>query len=137
MADNRTVVATIAKDKYFTSMENGVHTVFADEPAEVGGKDTAPSPSDFLRMSLASCTAITLKMYADRKGFKLDEIKVEVRTEQVDGKTIFYRQVFLSGELEKSQRSRMLDIANACPVHKTLTNPIAVNTAIMNQMSKE
>ena len=132
MADNRTVVATIGKDNYSTSLQNGVHTVFSDEPAEIGGKDTAPSPGDYLRMSLASCTAITLKMYADRKGFKIDEIKVEVRTGQAEGKTIFYCQVFLSGDLDKAQRSRMLAIANACPVHKMLINPIAVQSVVMS-----
>lgn len=131
MADNRTVIATIGHDKYATSLENGVHTVFADEPTDVGGKDSAPSPGDYLRMSLASCTAITLRMYADRKGFSVDEIKVEVATEEAEGKTIFRTQVFLKGNLDSEQRSKMLKIANACPVHKVLTNPIATTTAIM------
>src|SRR6187402_2386933 len=115
MADNRTVTATIGRDKYATSLQNGVHTVFADEPTDVGGKDSAPAPGDYLRMSLASCTAITLRMYADRKGFHVDEIKVEVRSEQTEGKTVFLRQVFLTGNLDKDQRARMLQIANACP----------------------
>ena len=132
MADNRTVVATIGRDKYVTSLQNGVHTVFADEPADIGGKDSAPSPGDYLRMSLASCTAITLRMYADRKGFSVDEIKVEVRTEEAEGKTIFITQVFLKGDVNPEQRARMLKIANACPVHKVLTNPIAVRTAVLN-----
>jgi putative redox protein len=137
MADNRTVVATIGRDKYSTSLHNGVHTVFSDEPQEMGGKDSAPTPGDYLRMSLASCTAITLRMYADRKGFNLNEIKVEVRSEQTEGKTIFYRQVYLSGDIDKEQRSRMLAIANACPVHKAMTNPISVKTVVMNQISEQ
>jgi putative redox protein len=132
MADNRTVIATIGRDKYATTLRNGVHTVFSDEPADVGGKDSAPSPGDYLRMSLASCTAITLRMYADRKGFQIEEIKVAVRSEPAEGKTVFFVQVHLTGSLDKDQRSRMLQIANACPVHKVLTNQIVVNTAVIN-----
>ena len=130
MGDNRIVTATIGRETYLTKLENGVHTASADEPADIGGKDLAPSPGDYLRMSLASCTAITLRMYADRKGLDISEIKVEVRTEESEGKTIFHRQVHLTGTLDIAQRTRMLQIANACPVHKVLTNPIVMNTII-------
>lgn len=130
MGDSRVVVATIGQDKYFTNLENGVHTVFADEPADKGGSDKAPTPGDYVRMGLASCTAITLRMYADRKGIAIEEIKVEVSSQEVDGKTLFHRQVHLKGTIDKDQRARMLQIANMCPVHKMLTNPIAVSTSV-------
>jgi putative redox protein len=103
-------------------------TLVADEPLDNGGKDLGPSPGDFLRMSLASCTAITLRMYANRKGFDISQIEVKVRMETLDGKTIFYRQVKVTGNIDEQQRKRMLQIANACPVHKILTNPIEVLT---------
>src|SRR5690242_5051047 len=101
MADNRLVTATIGKNKFSTSLSNGVHMVLADEPSEAGGGNAGPTPGDFLRMSLASCTAITLRMYADRKGFDIDQIKVEVTTEQLEGRTTFHRQVHLSGNIDK------------------------------------
>jgi putative redox protein len=130
MADSRIVTATIGIEPYKTSLNNGVHLIYSDEPHEAGGQDKGPTPQDFLRMSLASCTAITLRMYANRKEFSVEKITVEIRSETVDGKTIFHRNVFVKGAITNEQRERMLKIANACPVHKILTNPIEVNTTI-------
>ncbi len=128
MADNRTVIATIGKDAYHTALQTSAHTVFADEPAEVGGKDLAPTPGDFLRMSLASCTAITLRMYADRKKWNVNQIQVSVSNEKDKYKTTFECVVSITGDINEEQRKRLLEIAHACPVHKTLTNPITIET---------
>jgi putative redox protein len=130
MADNRIVTATIGVEQYETSLNNGVHVVYSDEPTEIGGKDKGPSPGDFLRMSLASCTAITLRMYANRKGFEIEKIIVEVRSEQLEGKTLFHRNVFVKGTITNEQREKLMKIANACPVHKVLENPIEISTTI-------
>lgn len=132
MADNRIVTATIGLEPYETSLSNGVHLVYSDEPTNKGGKDIGPSPQDFLRMSLASCTAITLRMYVNRKGLSVEKIIVEIRTESVGNKTIFHRNVFVKGTITNEQREKLMKIANACPVHKILTNPIEVNTTISN-----
>jgi putative redox protein len=104
--------------------------VIADEPEELGGTDLGPAPGEFLMISLASCTAITLRMYADRKKWPLEKIRVEVDFEKVDYKTIFKRELQLIGDLTDEQRARLLQIANACPVHKTLTNPIEIQTSL-------
>jgi putative redox protein len=128
MIPEKIAVATIGTDSYYTTLESTVHTLHADEPIESGGTDRGPSPHDFLRMSLASCTAITLRMYANRKNFDVQQIQVKVLSEQVEGKTIFHRDVVITGNLDEPQRQRMLQIANACPVHKTLTNPIESQT---------
>jgi putative redox protein len=130
MADSRIVTATIGLEPYEASLSNGVHLIYSDEPNEIGGQNKGPTPQDFLRMSLASCTAITLRMYANRKEFNVEKIIVEVRSETVDSKTIFHRNVFVKGAITNEQGERMLKIANACPVHKILTNPIEVNTTI-------
>lgn len=132
MADNRIVTATIGIEPYETALSNGVHLIYSDEPPEAGGKNIGPSPQDFLRMSLASCTAITLRMYANRKELNVEKIIVEIRTEAVDNKTIFHRSVVVKGTITNEQRDRLLKIANACPVHKILTNPIEVNTTLSN-----
>jgi putative redox protein len=130
MADSRIVTATIGIEPYETSLSNGVHLIYSDEPNEIGGQNKGPTPQDFLRMSLASCTAITLRMYANRKELNVEKVIVEIRSETVEGKTIFHRNVFVKGTITNEQRERLLKIANACPVHKILTNPIEVNTTI-------
>lgn len=124
------VIATIGRDKYKTDLVATGHHVLADEPEDVGGTNQGPAPGQFLQMSLASCTAITVRMYADRKQWPLEKVRVEVDTEKTEGKTVFKRQVFLEGDLTDEHRQRLLQIANACPIHKTLTNPIEVQTAL-------
>jgi putative redox protein len=124
------VTATIGKDHYRTEIVAGNKTVVADEPEELGGSDLGPAPGEFLMISLASCTAITLRMYADRKKWPLDKVVVEVNFEKTDNKTIFNREILLEGALDAEQRNRLLQIANACPVHKTLTNPIEIQSTL-------
>jgi putative redox protein len=124
------VTATIGTDHFRTEITTGRKTIIADEPDELGGTDLGPAPGEFLMISLASCTAITLRMYADRKKWPIEKITVEINFEKVDNKTIFKREVQLTGDLTEDQRARLLQIANACPVHKTLTNPIEIQTSL-------
>lgn len=125
------VTAVIGQDHYRTELFASGKTIIADEPEDVGGTNLGPAPGEFLMISLASCTAITLRMYADRKKWAVTKIKVEVATERLDNKTFFKREIILEGNLEADQRQRLLQIANACPVHKMLTNPIAINTTLV------
>lgn len=126
----KTTIASITDGMYVTELRTATHTLMADEPADNGGEDRGPSPGDLLRMSLASCTAITLRMYANRKKMDVAKIDVLVSSEQLDGKTVFRRNVEITGVLSEEQHKRMVQIANACPVHKMLTNPIEVETAL-------
>lgn len=126
------VRATIGSDRYRTEITTSSKTVIADEPEELGGTDLGPAPGEFLMISLASCTAITLRMYADRKIWPLDKIAVEVNFEKIDDRTIFNREILLEGQLDEEQRKRLLQIANACPVHKTLTNPIEIRSLLVD-----
>jgi putative redox protein len=123
--------AIIGLDKYKTNILLDNHSLIADEPIDAGGQDAGPTPGDFLRISLASCTAITLRMYADRKGFDIAQIEVKVHTERTETKTTFHRQVLLTGNLDEAQRARMLQIANACPIHKVLSHPVEVVTKLL------
>lgn len=125
------VTAIIGKGHYRTELLTSGHTIIADEPEEVGGSNLGPAPGEFLMISLASCTAITLRMYADRKKWSVDKIRVEVASEKVDTKTLFKREISFEGALDDDQRKRLLQIANSCPVHKTLTNPIEVQTVLV------
>lgn len=124
------VTAVIEANHYKTEIITSGKTIIADEPEEVGGTNLGPAPGEFLMISLASCTAITLRMYADRKQWAVKKIKVEVTFEKVDNVTEFTREIFLEGDLDEKQRERLLQIANACPVHKVLSNPIKINTSI-------
>lgn len=125
------VTATIGKEPYKTRLIATGHELLADEPEEVGGGNLGPSPGQFLQLSLASCTAITIRMYANRKNIPLEKVRVEINTERYDDKTHFQRHIYLEGSLTEEQRQKLLQIANACPVHKTLTRPIDIETLLI------
>src|ERR687894_1099438 len=102
------------------------HTVVADEPKDEGGEDTGPSPQELLAASLASCTAITIEMYANRKGWNIGEVVVDVDYEpaQRGSPTKFRMIVELPKELPEEQRERLMQIAAKCPVHRTLEGEV-------------
>lgn len=125
------VTAIIGQDHYRTELIASGKTIIADEPEELGGTNAGPAPGEFLMISLASCTAITLRMYADRKKWDVSKIKVEVASEKIDNTTFFKREISLEGNLEEDQRQRLLQIANSCPVHKVLSNPIEISTRLL------
>ncbi len=127
------VTAIIGKDHYRTELIASGKTVIADEPEDVGGTNQGPAPGEFLMISLASCTAITLRMYSDRKKWAVDKIKVEVGFEKAEFKTIFTREIYLEGNLSVEERQKLLEIAEKCPVHKTLSNPIEIATRLVDK----
>lgn len=108
------------------------NVVIADEPVDKGGKDIGFSPKELLASALAACTSATVRMYADRKQWPLDEVKIDIDLErdEVANKTVINRKVQFIGNLDDEQRKRLLAVANACPVHKILTNPIEINTSM-------
>lgn len=107
--------------EYKTEIQTGNHNLIVDEPKHNGGKDLGPSPGDLLRSSLASCTAITLKMYANRKEWDTGEIEVEVDLIQVQDEAYFKVDIsFENKNLSEEQLKRLDIIANKCPVHKLL-----------------
>lgn len=128
-----TVKATIGQTPYATILETPGHTWTVDEPADVGGGDTGPRPGELLAASLASCTAITLRMYVSRKGWAVPEITVEVTSERdaEANRTLFQCRVSATGDLTAEQRARLLHIAKACPIHKMLTNPVEIQTQLV------
>jgi putative redox protein len=102
------------------------HRVTADEPTDQGGEDAGPSPQELLAASLASCTAITMEMYANRKGWDAGEIVVDVDYEpaQRGSPTRFRMEVQFPKELPEEQRERLMQIAAKCPVHRTLEGEV-------------
>lgn len=127
-----TVVGRSAAEPYGVDLDDGTHKWRADEPAAAGGGDTGPDPMQLLCASLAACTAITVRMYAQRKEWSLEGLEVRVTmnpegTGKEDG-TVLQRTLHFEGDLDQAQRDRLLQIANACPTHKILTGTVRIPT---------
>ncbi|MBZ4044337.1 OsmC family protein [Flavobacterium hibisci] len=107
--------------------------VIADEPQEAGGKNLGFSPSELLASALASCTLITLRMYINRKQWNVSEIdiKVDLEKDSEQNISLFTRKIEITGEIDESQRQKLHIIADKCPIHKTLTNTIIIQTTII------
>ena len=141
-AQNGEVVAKTPGDSFRTEVRAGEHALLADEPASVGGTNLGPSPYDLLSAALASCTTMTLKMYAGFKKLPLESVTVRVQHDKIhaddcadcetgDGKIDEFRRVLeIEGDLDEAQRERMLEIADRCPVHRTLHSEVKVRTEL-------
>ncbi|MCU0824968.1 MAG: OsmC family protein [Leptospira sp.] len=123
------VVVKIGIKKYETKIVSGKHQWIADEPEDLQGTDLGPNPNQLLASSLGACTAITIRMYADRKSMPLDEVTVELTIDKVSPEDhTITRVVHLSGNLSDAERERLIQVANACPVHKLLSGKITIET---------
>ena len=134
------VVVRTGHGKFGTEVYTGAHRFVADEPRSYGGDDTGPTPYDLLNAALGTCTAMTIKMYADRKGLPFESCEVHVTHERdhaadcedavdegVKAQAI-YRRIALSGDLTDAQRAKLIEIADKCPVHRTLEGELHVHT---------
>lgn len=121
--------AITGREKYKTIIRSATNEIIADEPIELGGKDLGFEPGQLLTASLGSCTSITLRMYADRKEWDVEEISVKVTLNNEDkNNPILMRTIEIKANLDEQQKSRLLTIANACPVHKLLSKGIEIIT---------
>jgi len=122
-------VRTLPPGKHTQSVEAGALKIIADEPLDMGGTDLGLAPHELLLAALGACTSMTLKMYADRKGWPLQAASVKLTAEK-GAEYRIKREVTLTGDLTAEQRQSLLAIANRCPVHKTLTNPITIESSL-------
>jgi putative redox protein len=107
----------------------GSHRLFSDEPKDAGGENAGPSPFELLAAALGACTSMTLGMYAHRKQWPLASVVVRLRhSKALDS---IDRDIELTGNLTEEQRTKLLEIANKCPVHQTLTRGIKINSRLV------
>jgi putative redox protein len=113
-------------------VEMGNHSILADEPEDEGGEDAGPTPQELLAASLASCTAITMEMYAERKGWAIGDVSVDVTYEpaQRGSPTRFNMIVNLPKELPEEQRERLMQIGAKCPVHRVLEGEVMFEESV-------
>lgn len=127
------ISSIIKKENYKVEIASPTGNILiADEPMDMGGKDLDFSPKELLASALAACTSATLKVYADRKGWDLDEVqlKIDLERDNDENITTINRMIILVGNLNETQKSRLLAVGNACPVHKILSNPIEISTEV-------
>lgn len=136
------VKVTTGTEKYKTEILTSTHQLIADEPQPYG-KDLGPNPYEFLLMAVGSCVGMTLRMYADRKGWDLQEVEIELDQDRRHAKDcencesengyvhFIQKRLRFKGNLDERQKARLLEISDRCPVQKTLLNEIKIETSLL------
>ena len=139
----RVVVVTGSAAGFVQEVTVGGHRLVSDEPVAAGGGDGGPTPYDLLLAALGSCTSMTLGLYARRKKWPLESVRVELRHSRVHAEDCaecetkagmldrIERDLTLVGDLDGEQRTRLLEIADRCPVHRTLTSEVSIRTRLV------
>ena len=142
-------VSETGEGKFQNEIVAGAHYLIADEPRDVGGDDSGPNPYNFLLASLGSCTSMTLRMYADRKEWDLDQVEVELEHGKIHAKDCedcesdsgkidrIVRVLKIRGDLDADQRQRLVEIADKCPVHRTLHRKNEIETRLAEDSAEE
>jgi putative redox protein len=132
------VVQETRNSKFQQTVSVGPHRLVADEPVAAGGEDTGPGPYDYLLAGLGACTSMTMRLYADRKSLPLDRVTVTLKHSKIYAKDCeecetrdgmldqIDRVIAMEGTLDADQRKRLMEIADKCPVHRTLTSEIRI-----------
>ena len=144
-AENGVVTVSETREHKFTQLISVAdHHLRADEPESFGGSNTGPSPYDLLLASLGACTSMTLRLYADQKNWPLEHVTVRLRHEKIHARDCaecetkegkidrIDREIQLTGALDETQRARLLEIANKCPVHRTLHSEVVIPTRLID-----
>jgi len=133
------VTVTLDRAHYQTHVTSGKHVIWADEPRDNGGQDEGMEPFELLLASLGSCTAITVRMYADRKQWPLNSILISLSLAQDKDRkmTRIHKRIELKGSLSAEQRARLMEIADRCPVHRLLLNPLEITSELLEGAAGE
>ena len=130
---------------FANSIRACAHQLLVDEPVNVGGTDTSPNPYEYLLGALGGCTSMTLRMYADRKGWPREDIRVRLTHAKIHAKDCgdcktkegpsdrITMDIEVAGPLDEAQRARLLEIADRCPVHRTLRSEVKVTSTLVQE----
>jgi len=137
------VVAETGEGKFSQAVSvGGIHSLIADEPVHYGGNDTGPSPYDLLLAGLGACTSMTMRMYAERKKLPLERVSVTLKHDKIHAEDCeacetaggkvdhIEREIEISGDLDENQRAKLLEIADKCPVHRTLHSEVLITSRL-------
>ena len=132
------VLVSIGETSYTTTISYEDLNILADEPIEVGGQNKGLAPTQLLLSSVGACKAITMRMYANRKEWKVDKIDIKVSSEvqrsEQQQTTYIKCNIFIEGDLDEEQKRRLYAIGEKCPVHKMLMNPIVIESNLIDTM---
>jgi putative redox protein len=126
----REVQVRTASGKFGQKIQVGAHELASDEPKDESGDDTGPTPHELLLAALGSCTSMTVKLYADRKGWPLGAVHVRLNGRHEGDVFLIERTLQVTGDLSEEQRARLVEIADKCPVAKTLKGTIQISTVL-------
>jgi putative redox protein len=141
-SDKKIIHIHLPKENYKTVMTAGNHELVADEPEQMGGGNTGPDPYDYLLMSLGSCSVITVRMYAERKKWPVEDIYMELRHFKEHAEDCedcedpkaridkIEKELIVKGDLTDDQLDKLLEISKKCPVHKTLLSKIEIHSTV-------
>ena len=139
-AEGLVVVAETGEGGFTQEVRSGSHILLADEPRAVGGDDRGPGPYEYLLAGLGACTSMTIRMYAEHKGWPLEHVAVRLSHTKIHAEDCadcetekgkideITREITIEGELDDEQRQRLMEIADRCPVHRTLSSEIKIRT---------
>ena len=143
---SRDVVVASENAGFLQNVSIGPHRFQADEPVEVAGCDAGPNPYELLLTALGACTAMTIRMYANRKQWPLEVVRVRLMHEKIHAEDCLdcetkeglveriEREILLGGNLSDEQREKLLEIADKCPIHRTLTSEIRIETRLLDRL---
>jgi len=139
-APSTPITARTEPGTFTTDIRVRSFTVRADEPIDLGGNDTGPTPGELVQAALAACTTITMRMYADRKGWPLEAVEVTVerlpdQAPEGGGKPLprYQRRLSIAGDLDEAQLARMIQVADRCPVHRQLEHGVEIVTEVVGR----
>lgn len=135
------VLVSIGETSYTTTISYEDLNILADEPIEVGGQNKGLAPTQLLLSSVGACKAITMRMYANRKEWKVDKIDIKVSSEvqksEQQQTTYIKCNIFIEGDLDEEQKKRLYAIGEKCPVHKMLMNPIVIESNLIDTIQEK
>lgn len=135
------VLVSIGETSYTTTISYEDLNILADEPIEIGGQNKGLAPTQLLLSSVGACKAITMRMYANRKEWKVDKIDIKVSSEvqrsEQQQTTYIKCNIFIEGDLDEEQKRRLYAIGEKCPVHKMLMNPIVIESNLIDTMQEK